>query len=194
MTIYFCSHNIKTQGKKAFFSQWFEMKFIGGNGIYDLKNIIGDNLWNQYIQDKTFYNREQWMMLWKALIFGEKSNKNIIDKILSTMDPKTIKNFGRQIQNFDEKIWDQYKYQVVANGNFLQFTQNEELKMFLLSTKDEMIVEAAHYDKIWGIGYNESQALEMEKTQEGRNKLSLALNNGNLLGKAIMEVRTYISK
>ena len=73
-----------------------------------------------------------------------------------------------------------------VNGNYLQFSQDTEMKAILLNTKDREIVEAAWYDKIWGIGYNEANARKVGKKVWEENGL-------NLLGKALMEVRNKLN-
>lgn len=72
---------------------------------------------------------------------------------------------------------------IVFEGNYAKFTQNEDLKDFLLSTGDKVLVEASPYDKIWGIGMRESA--------EGINNPN-NWKGTNLLGFAIMQVRDML--
>ena len=85
----------------------------------------------------------------------------------------------------DEYIWDKHKFDIVVNANYLKFTQDETLKKLLLSTRDKTIVEASPEDNIWGIGllYNDNRVLD-ESNWQGEN----------LLGKAIMKVRTMLKE
>lgn len=62
-------------------------------------------------------------------------------------DPKSIKEYGRQVKNFDETVWKEHAYKIVEQGNYLKFTQDEELKRVLLSTGDMLLVEASPSDK-----------------------------------------------
>ena len=39
--------------------------------------------------------------------------------------PNVIKSLGRKVVGFDYKLWNLWKYKIVVNGNYLQFTQNE---------------------------------------------------------------------
>ena len=55
-------------------------------------------------------------------------------------------------------------------------------RKFLLKTKDKLIVEAASYDRVWGIGFNETDA------KNNKHRWGL-----NLLGKALMRVRELFS-
>ena len=60
--------------------------------------------------------------------------------------------------------------------------RNEELKQYLQSTDTLTIVEANKYDRIWGIGM----------FSDDRNLLRTELWGQNLLGKAIMAVRSEL--
>ena len=73
----------------------------------------------------------------------------------------------------------------MVKGNLYKFSQNENLKQFLLSTKNKILAEASPYDKIWGIGMNanDKDILNQDKWK-----------GENLLGKALMKVRDIIKK
>ena len=68
-------------------------------------------------------------------------------------------------------------------GNKAKFGQNPELKEFLLSTDDAILVEASPYDTIWGIGMDRETALN-SKVEDWKGE--------NLLGCALMEVRDWL--
>ena len=100
--------------------------------------------------------------------------------ILNNNNPKDIKAYGRKVSNFNEKVWDENKEQIVLKGNILKFSQNSPLKDYLLNTKEKILVEASPYDKVWGIG--------MKEDSPGIT----GINNWkglNLLGFALMETR-----
>jgi hypothetical protein len=146
------------------YSQWFTSK-------------------NQIIENGIkFQNAEQYMMYHKAILFND---KNIANLILRLKSPRKIKELGRQISNFNEEIWNENKEQIVSKGNYLKFSQNEDLKENLLSKDmiDLILVEASPYDKIWGIGlhFEDDDVLD-EKKWKGEN----------LLGKCIMNARKII--
>ena len=116
-------------------------------------------------------------MAQKAWLFKD---VEIFGKILNATDPKEIKALGREIKNFDPKIWNQHKFEIVVKGNLGKFAENPELKEFLLSTGNKILVEASPYDKIWGIGMKEgTPGIENHSNWKGEN----------LLGFALMEVR-----
>ena len=119
---------------------------------------------------------EQYMMAEKARLF----DSAMVRDIMSCKDPKKIKMLGRKVKNFDESLWVQKRSSIVLNGNFAKFSQNDELKKFLISTQKRVLVEASPYDKIWGIG----MSADDEKPEN-----PLYWKGRNLLGFALMEVR-----
>jgi hypothetical protein len=94
-----------------------------------------------------------------------------------------IKKLGRLVKEYDDEVWKEHRFDVVVSGNYAKFTQNEELKKFLLSTGNRIIVEASPKDTIWGIGMDEfdEDAINPKKWK-----------GTNLLGFALMEVRSKI--
>lgn len=144
------------------FSQWYPSKF---------KDDIG----------REFTCCEQWMMYCKAERFDE---PDIMEKILATNDPKEMKKLGREIKNFDKEIWDKLAYDIVVIGNIMKFAQNPELWEILKKTEGKILVEAADYDSIWGIGLKAEDAINLsEQDWKGLNKL----------GKALMETRNFLN-
>ena len=128
-------------------------------------------------EGKTFHNSEQAFMWEKAKLFGDEETA---EKILNTSDPKTAKELGRQVKNFDGELWQKYSYNIMVAVNHSKYSQNEVLKRTLLSTGDKIIVEASPVDNIWGIGIH------------WRNNDCLDEANWtglNLLGKALIDVR-----
>lgn len=125
---------------------------------------------------------EQYMMAQKAVTFEDYDSYR---KIMSARSPKVIKALGKMVKKFVPKVWDDVKYQIVVDGNYAKFSQNEELLEFLLNTGDDVMVEASPYDTIWGIGMgaNHSDATNPNKWQ-----------GENLLGFAIMDVREQLLK
>lgn len=148
---------MKEEVTKACFSQWFPCQFVEEGIIY-----------------KT---AEHYMMANKAKLFYD---EEILNKVLNSETPNEAKNLGRKVENFNSKIWDHHKYDIVKQANILKFSQNQDLKEFLLSTENKILVEASPYDTIWGIGMLETDS----------NIQNPSLWNGeNLLGFALMEVR-----
>jgi ribA/ribD-fused uncharacterized protein len=98
---------------------------------------------------QTYNCCEQYMMHRKAMLFGDPLAANMI---LKASTPKEQKAIGRQIRNFNEKLWCKHRFSIVWQGNFLSFQDNPDRKRFLLSTEKKLIVEASPFDAIWGAG------------------------------------------
>ncbi|MET3536957.1 NADAR family protein [Chryseobacterium limigenitum] len=155
--LFFWGHTVKEEITKACFSQWFPFQFEE-NGI-------------------EYQTAEHYMMAGKAKLFNDDET---LEEILKSDSPNLAKSLGRKVKNFDPKLWDEQKYDIVKRGNFLKFSQNQKFKDFLLSTNDKILVEASPYDTIWGIGM-------LETDPKAQNPLQW--NGENLLGFALMEVR-----
>jgi ribA/ribD-fused uncharacterized protein len=131
--------------------------------------------------DITFNCSEQYFMYQKCIMF-DPGNKKLLTNIINETNPGQIKKYGRSVKNFDEQIWSTTRYNVMKFALQLKFNQNPNLKAQLLSTGNKLLYEASPYDKIWGIGYNAHDAVNMNKNSFGQN----------LLGKALMEIRNEI--
>lgn len=119
-------------------------------------------------------------MAQKAALFNDSS---VQDRIMRSNDPQTMKNLGRTVSPFDAGIWNENRFRIMVEGLSAKFTQNESLKMMLLSTGDALLAEASPYDRTWGIGLESSDPLALDP----RN-----WNGMNLLGKALVLVREQI--
>ncbi|QFT55353.1 Swarming motility protein YbiA [Microbulbifer sp. THAF38] len=117
------------------------------------------------------------MMYHKAKLFGD---SNACKKILASPNPGEAKSIGRQVVGFNQNMWDKKRFDIVVNANLAKFSQNIELKEFLLNTENRVLVEASPVDNIWGIGL----AQDSPKAQDPNTWKGL-----NLLGFALMEVR-----
>lgn len=190
-TIFFYGHTpdkFKEDKFRHVFSQWYvdNKGFNEGESVHDLSNVVVNPPLLEKLDNK-FTTREQYMMFNKALLFAKEENTQInlqIAEEIMKSDPRRCKALGRKIKGFDPKIWDAYKYKIVVNGNYLQFSQNIVMKKILLETGNKEIVEASPFDNIWGIGLTETRAQIEPRSKWGEN----------LLGKAIMEVRDLLRK
>lgn len=138
------------------------------NGIYSnwyLSNFTMGNI--------KFSSMEQYMMYQKAIHFGDNT---IADKILATKDVSCIKEYGRQVGNYNDTVWNGIRQIVVFNGLIAKFTQNDDLKQKLLSTGDLVLAECAVHDTIWGIGLSMTDPNRFEITKwHGQNLLGFTL-------------------
>ena len=161
--IFFWGHTPSRDGylTQACLSQWWLCVFME-NGIL-------------------FSCAEQYMMYKKALLFKDYKHAQ---EILITKTPKRIKELGRLVEDFDDEIWNTEKEKIVLRGNLLKFSQNSELRNYLTSTGNKILVEASPYDKVWGIGMksNDDDICDPGKWQ-----------GKNLLGFLLMETRDRVN-
>lgn len=120
---------------------------------------------------------EQYMMYKKARLFGD---VDMAERILAELDPSSQQQRGREIKGFDAAVWDNHKIGIVWYGNYLKFSQHQDLKERLLATGNKLLAEASPYDLIWGIGWRASD----EEALDERN-----WKGQNLLGRTLMSVR-----
>ena len=125
-----------------------------------------------------FKNSEQAFMWEKAMTFEDHETAN---KILKTESPKDAKDLGRLVKGYNDKIWEEVRYDYMFDVCMQKFLQNDKLKEKLLSCQN--FVEASPYDVIWGIGMGENEpGIENPKNWKGLN----------LLGQVLDEVRDSI--
>lgn len=144
-------------------SNWYPSQF---KAEYDGKEYV-------------FSNSEQYFMFVKAKVF--KDEEIALKILIDGTDPKSAKELGRQVRNYDDKVWDDMRYKVMVDACYYKFSQSPTLKEELLKDeyKDKGYVEGSPVDKIFGIGVHWKEASDDESTWKGRN----------LLGKALDEVR-----
>lgn len=128
----------------------------------------------------TYPTAEHWMMASKAKVFGD---TRTLEKILAVKTPEEAKALGREVSPFEPLKWQAEGFELVVRGNVAKFSQHEDLKAFLLGTKDAVLVEAAPRDFVWGIGLQASSVLAKQPSKwKGKN----------LLGFALMEARARL--
>lgn len=128
----------------------------------------------------TYRSTEHWMMAEKARLFDDKAT---LARILAAKSPAEAKKLGREIQSFKPEAWEANKVGIVTTGNLHKFSQHKDLREFLLSTGDRVLVEASPVDAIWGIGL----------AADSPDAANPARWQGpNLLGFALMEVRDQL--
>uniref|UniRef100_A0A6C0H5U0 NADAR domain-containing protein n=1 Tax=viral metagenome TaxID=1070528 RepID=A0A6C0H5U0_9ZZZZ len=154
--------------------------------FYGVKNKYGcfSNFYLTFFVDEhnIKYNcSEQYFMYQKCLLF-DPTNEKLLKQILRSNIPTNIKKLGRSVKNYDEIAWNDKRYSIMLKGLLLKFSQNDNIKRVLLNTENKTIYEASKYDKIWGIGYNTKEAINVDKDKYGKN----------LLGNALMEIRNMV--
>jgi len=150
------------KNKFEFLSNFYKTNFTDNNGIK--------------------YNcSEQYFIYHKCKTFDPKNNI-LLEAILTETSATNIKKYGRQVQNFNDTIWKKKRYNIMLEALRLKFSQNEIIKQRLLETKPKILYEASKFDKIWGIGYCDKDAIQIDKSKFGEN----------LLGNALMLVRSEL--
>lgn len=126
---------------------------------------------------QTFNCAEQYMMAAKALLFHDVA---VYETIMRETNPREQKALGRKVRNFDPTLWGCCARELVARGVTSKFSQNAELREYLLGTENRTMVEGAHYDEVWGVrlAWNDP-AIEDESNWRGTN----------WLGEVLMHVR-----
>jgi ribA/ribD-fused uncharacterized protein len=145
--------------------------------------VICDSVFSQWwpcrfeVDGRAYTSAEQFMMAGKARLFGDVET---LATILRTEDPAACKALGRTVNDFDEKVWAAWRLDLVTQGNIEKFGQNESYRAHLLATGNDVLVEAAPRDQVWGIGLGRDN----EKARDPRTWRGL-----NLLGFALMRTR-----
>lgn len=155
-----------------------------------------------------FFSSEQAFMYQKAKIFNDQesiedlitlNNFEVIKKILNGtgyfqlskleqkeyyLTVKLAKNIGRRVQNYDDKIWNNIRYDKMKEVLDAKFSTLSFKAILLRYNKNSKFVEASPYDKIWGIGLCQDDAKKIpEQNWLGQN----------LLGKIITEIRKELN-
>lgn len=139
------------------FSQWYPKAFIADG--------------------KEYPTAEHYMMSAKASLFKDYEME---EKIRKELDPEKVRDMGRQIKNFDGKIWNKHKFDLVCAGNRAKF-RDPELRSVMLATGNKFMVEASPVDRIWGVGFTAEEApRHVDAWGE------------NLMGHVMMKVRSEI--
>lgn len=161
--LYFWGHTQKAEAiDKSCLSQWFPACFT-------LENLL-------------YPTAEHYMMAAKARLFNDLDKLN---EILVSPTPAEAKQRGREVKNFNEAMWKQHCFEYVVQGNSGKFSQNPDLRAFLLSTGDQVLVEASPRDRIWGIGMGANN-VDAHHPERWRGQ--------NLLGFALMQVRAQLQQ
>ncbi len=155
----FWGHQPPRDGRvsQSCFSQWFDAGFEI-DGIH-------------------YPTAEHYMMAGKALLFDDQQTHG---RILKATTPADVKQLGREVRGFDDTQWQAARFDIVVRGNLAKFSQHQALGEYLLSTRDQVLVEASPVDRIWGIGLAADDA-KASRPEQWRGL--------NLLGYALMEVR-----
>lgn len=145
------------------------------------RGIYSNWYFSPFVVDGTRYTCvEQYMMEQKAQLFGD---NEMAGAIMEMYHPAEMKKAGRKVKNFDYKLWNKHKFNIVFAGCHAKFSQNPTILERMLATGDKEFVEASPYDKVWGIGLSENDPRAEDK-REWRGQ--------NLLGEVLTKVRNEL--
>ena len=125
-----------------------------------------------------------------------------VDSVVAKKLAGRAKQVGRTlIPSFNEDKWKEVSFFFMARVLLQKVRQHPELRAQLLATEDAYIAEAAHYDKIWGIGLRwfaeDGNQGALQMSAEGSVEWNVPPaewpSNGNLLGRALMLVRYILA-
>jgi ribA/ribD-fused uncharacterized protein len=134
------------------------------------------NLYTCYIRGHhgTVYRTAAHYFIKTKQEFFDKNNFELGHKILYETDGTKLLNYSRMIQNYDDKIWNNNRYNIMLRILNKKFTENEYLYNYLIQTENKYLLALSYNDKIWGATNN--------------------MIGNNLLGIALMETRYMIKK
>lgn len=138
----------------GFLSQWY------ASGFKDDENFPGIY----------FPTAEHYMHYRKAILFGDQETA---DKILALEAGRADRALfaGGKVKNFDGRVWDEHKKQIVFRGNYLKFSSPdaEGIREKLMGLKGHLLVECNPKDAIWGIGYSLEDSKKAAPSKWGQN-------------------------
>lgn len=122
-----------------------------------------------------FTSSEQMFMWFKAVFFGD---EEMAGQILQSQTPQEARDLGQKVRNYVDEEWDKVRVDRMRTAVRYKFYQNSDLRQRLLDTKydGKTFVEASYYDRIWGIGYNQDEAMN-HLDNWGRNELGKILTD-----------------
>ena len=128
-----------------------------------------------------FRSAEQAMMHGKAILFGDHETAGRIASCRTAFQAQLL---GREVRGFDEGRWVAHREEIVFEANFAKFSQDPELRDYLLSTAGKVLAESSTTDLVWGAGISPDHPAAADP----RRWPGL-----NLLGFVLMRVRDEIS-
>jgi len=151
----FYGHTQRADGalSDACFSQWWRAEFV--------------------VDGARYVTAEQYMMAAKARLFGD---AEVLAQILAEEDPSKVKALGRKVRGYEDAKWEAHRFDAVTAGSVGKFSATPQLRAYLLGTGEDVLVEAAPRDQIWGIGLGRENPRVSQPAQwRGRNLLGFAL-------------------
>ena len=122
-----------------------------------------------------FTSSEQMFMWFKAIFFRD---EEMAGKTLQSQTPQEARDLGQLVRNYVDEEWDKVRVDRMKTAVRYKFYQNENLRKQLMDTRydGKTFVEASYYDRIWGIGYNQDEAMN-HLDNWGHNELGKILTD-----------------
>jgi ribA/ribD-fused uncharacterized protein len=164
-------------------TDWPDFLYFWGHTAKD--DTIGKQVLSQWwpapfkIAGMQYTTAEHFVMAEKARTFGDQKT---CTEILLAPTASAAKKLGRGVNGYDDAQWAAVRFEVACRGNLAKFSQDPDLRKWLLSTGDVILVEASPVDTIWGIGLSPDDAGAHPEDWKGLN----------LLGFALMKVRSTL--
>ena len=128
---------------------------------------------------------EQCFMAQKAATFMDV--KSLLEIMFKTERPEEAKKLGRKVKDFNDNVWSMVRKIHMKNVVYAKFSQNQDLKEFLLSpeVEDKDFVEGSPFDGVWGVKMDyRNPDIDIPENWNG----------DNLFGKVLNEVRKKLKE
>ena len=141
------------------------------SNFYNVKN-------NFVYEHQSFSTAEQAFQHKKARVAGDQNKQR---EIMFNPDPAVQKNLGHEVRGLDGTSWDEDKCAIMKDILISKFTQHEQLKKYLIDTKDKILTEANGRDDYFAVGLPLTHPDVLDSTKWA--------DNSNQLGRILMEIR-----
>ena len=141
------------------------------SNFYNVKN-------NFVYEHRSYSSAEQAFQHKKARVAGDLNKQR---EIMFNADPVVQKNLGHEVRGLDHTSWDKDKCSILKEILISKFTQHEQLKQFLMDTRDKTLAEANGRDSYFAIGLPLTHPDVLNQTKWA--------DNSNHLGRILMEIR-----
>ena len=135
---------------------------------------------NLVIEGEHFNCVEQYYVATKAK-FGR--DWKLRFEVMQETDPARMKRMGRYVKNFCADSWDRQKVSVMIVALNAKYRQNPDLRVLLLQTAPQRLVEASPYDGFWG-ALMAKDDVDIGCPEKWRGK--------NILGGLLMDLRMQL--
>lgn len=143
--------------------------------FFSKKDVCSNFYPCKIIYDNYVFNcSEQLFMYLKARFFKDKT---MAINILKAKTPQEAKSLGRMVRNFNGDLWNDYRDSIMLEALVAKYECCSSFRKFLSEHSDKTFAEASPYDKIWGIGLEETDPNSTNPDKwVGENRLGKCIN------------------